>query len=276
MKVFTVTKFGAVTAVEMGSAPVGKPFMTARIYLLDHILIDSGLSHCRKDVLALLGQNRVDSLYLTHHHEDHSGNAAVIKKRFSIPVFGHPITAEKLAVRFPIYPYQHYMWGASSPVEVLKMPATVETSRYSLIPVHAPGHSRDHTVYWEPQQGWLFSGDLYLADRIKYFRADEVLKDQIDSLERVLKLDFDALFCAHNPKPQQGKQYLKRKLDYFNSIFGQVADLWGKGMNSRQIMQEIGIKEGKLLKLLCSGNVKAENIVLSAIASLTATHPHPA
>lgn len=274
MRVFNVTKLGDVISIEMGFAPVGKPFMTARVYLLDHLLIDSGLSHCRKELLSWLERFRFDALYLTHHHEDHSGNASAIKQHFGIPVFGHPLAIGKLKARFPIYPYQHYMWGASSPVEVLPLPQRVESGRYSLIPIHTPGHSRDHVVYWESNQGWLFSGDLYLADRIKYFRADEVLKDQIESLQRVLELDFDVLFCAHNPRLRQGKKHLQSKLDYLNSIQEQVARLWYNGMNSRQIMQEIGIKEAKLLKFLCSGNVKAENIVLSAIASLTTTPSH--
>ena len=103
---------------------------------------------------------------------------------------------------FKIHPYQTYTWGKSGQVSVLPLPAVVETGKYKLRPVHTPGHSNDHTVYLEENHGWLFSGDLYLGERIKYFRSDEKFKDQIDSIKMILEYDFDALFCAHNPVPR--------------------------------------------------------------------------
>lgn len=33
--------------------------------------------------------------------------------------------------------------------------------------------------YLESQHGWLFSGDLYLGERIKFFRSDEKIDQQI-------------------------------------------------------------------------------------------------
>jgi glyoxylase-like metal-dependent hydrolase (beta-lactamase superfamily II) len=42
-----------------------------------------------------------------------------------------------------------------------------------MIPVHTPGHAKDHTVFFLPEKGVLFSGDLYLADHIKFFRSDK-------------------------------------------------------------------------------------------------------
>ena len=48
------------------------------------------------------------------------------------------------------------------------------------------GHCRDHTVYLEASAGWLFAGDLYLGERIKYFRGNERIDQQIASLRRVL------------------------------------------------------------------------------------------
>lgn len=269
MKIHQKTDIGPVTAVELGRSPLGKPIMTTRIYLVDQILFDTGLSHCRKEVLGFVAENRVSSVYLTHHHEDHSGNAAAIKDKFSIPVSGHPITIEKMRKPLPIFPYQHFMWGASQALEVSPLPEKIESNQFTFIPVETPGHSRDHTAYWEPNEGWLFSGDLYLADRIKYFRADEDLNDQIESLRKVLKLEFDALFCAHHPKFKKGKQHLQRKLDFLVSIREAVGHLLAQGKEHRQIIKEIGIEEPRLLRFLCWGNVRSDYIVLSAIEAVT-------
>lgn len=268
MKITQKTEIGPVTSYEFGKSPIGKPIMTTRIYLVDGVLFDTGLSHCRKEVLQIVERNRISSVYLTHHHEDHSGNAAAIKNRFSLPVSGHPITIEKMRKPLPIFPYQHFMWGASQALEVDPLPEKIETERYTFMPIHTPGHSRDHTVYWEPHQGWLFSGDLYLADKIKYFRADESFHDQVVSLKSVLELDFDALFCAHHPKVRKGKQHLQKKLDFLLSIRAKVEQLLDQGKESQQIIREIGLEEPRLLRFLCGGNVRSDFIILSAIEAV--------
>jgi glyoxylase-like metal-dependent hydrolase (beta-lactamase superfamily II) len=74
-------------------------------------------------------------------------------------------------------------------------------------------------VFLEKKQGWLFSGDLYLGERIKFFRADERFAEQIASLIKVLTLDFDTLFCAHNPCLKSGKQKIKNKLQFLEDLY---------------------------------------------------------
>ncbi len=251
----------------MGYSPIGRPPMTVVFYAVDHILIDTGFRHVRKDVVNLVNNQSIAAVYLTHHHEDHSGNASILKKKFGLEIFGHPITIQKMRNPLPIYPYQRFAFGSSRATTVLPIPSKVETDQYCFHPVHTPGHSKDHTVYHEPDQGWLFSGDLYLADKIKYFRSDEILEDQINSLKKVLQLDFDSLFCAHNPKPENGKSHIRRKLEFFETFYGNVYQYWKKGISTKQIMKEIQLKEVMLTKILCANNVSAENMVQSAVDS---------
>ena len=269
MKIFSVADYGPVKGVEAGYSPIGRPLMTTRFYLIDGILFDTGLSHCRQEVLDWLANNTIHRIFLTHHHEDHSGNAAAIKQILNIPVYGNSITVEKLTRPLPIFPYQRLIWGQTTPLKVIANKHDyVESDNYHFQAIHTPGHSRDHTVYYEANQGWLISGDLFLSERIKYFRADEILKDQLSSLEKILKLDFEALFCAHNPKIKNGKSYLAKKLDFLNSLVEQVEVNWLNGLNAKQIMKKIGIREDKMIWLLCTGNVKAEHMIHSAIKYL--------
>ncbi len=269
MKVFKDEVIGDVRTVELGYSPMGHPFMTTRIYQVDHILFDTGLSHLKKVVLGYLTENPVSAVYLTHYHEDHSGNAASIKEHFKVPVFGHPVTVEKLKKPLPIFPYQRFIWGAARPVALQDLPEKIETENYCFFPIHTPGHSRDHTLYYEPGQGWLFSGDLYLGDRVKFFRADEDLLAQVNSLKQVLKLDFDRLFCAHNPRLSHGKDHLRQKHDFLENLYEEVNFLWGKGMEEKRIMEQLGIKEEKMTKLICSGNISAQHMIRSAIRSVS-------
>lgn len=275
MKLFEVKRVCEVESVEMGYSPIGNPMMTARLYRVGSLLIDTGIRHCQKEVLAWIKDQSISKILLTHHHEDHTGNAAAIRQIKNPEIYGHPITVEKMRKPFSIFPYQHLIWGSSSAVLLEPYPSVIEDDKYRFTPIFTPGHARDHTVYLEPNYGWLFSGDLYLADKIKYFRADEILVDQINSLKTILKYDFESLFCAHNPKLKQGKKHLERKLDFLESIFQQVAFFHQKGQSRHQIMKSIGIKEVRLVKWMCAGNVKAEHIVQSALEGLMKSNAAP-
>jgi glyoxylase-like metal-dependent hydrolase (beta-lactamase superfamily II) len=132
-------------------------------------------------------------------------------------------------------------------------------------PVPTPGHSRDHTVFLVPEKGWLFSGDLYLADRIKYFREDERIVDEISSLRKVHSLDFDTLFCSHNPKLKNGRDRIAAKLSFLEDIYGAVMELQKQGLGEKEIMRKIRLGEVHFIRWLTGGNVSAGNIVRSAI-----------
>lgn len=262
--------FGDVRGWELGWSPVGRPMMTTICYRVGSVLIDTGLSHMRTALLRHVSREKADieGVLLTHYHEDHSGNAAAIQYHFGIPVFGSPETARKMIRPAPIFPYQHLMWGASDAVALKVLPGAWEAGGLRIEPIHTPGHAKDHTAYLVPAHGWLFSGDLYLSHRIKYFRADECIADQIRSLKTVLTLDFDALFCAHNPQPTRGKAFIRRKLQYLEDFFGNVAAQAAKGMGASEVMRALQLKEARLIQWLCFGNVSMKHMVRSVLQAL--------
>ncbi|MCD6584220.1 MAG: MBL fold metallo-hydrolase [Desulfobacteraceae bacterium] len=267
MKTLKKHNFGDVLAYELGFSPIGHPLMTVNCFIVGHILIDTGQSHMQKTVLDFSRAHQIRAALLTHHHEDHSGNAAAIKQILNIPVMAHSLTINKVKQSYRIFPYQHWVWGPTTPVELNPFPSDFyehENLKFQLI--HAPGHSKDHTVFLEVNNGWLFSGDLYLGDRIKYFRADEKIGDQIVSLKNVLTYDFDALFCSHNPRPQNGKKHLAAKLQFLEDFYGQVSFLADQGLDEKKIMRQLHLKEQQMIKLICFGNVSMRNMVRSVIS----------
>ena len=143
----------------------------------------------------------------------------------------------------------------------------METATHRFIPIHTPGHSKDHTVYLEPEQGWLFSGDLYLGERIKFFRSDEKMEHQIRALKIVLQHDFDALFCGHNPVLANGKKRLRRKLDYLEEINGKVRMLVSKGLPEGEIIRRMDPHTDRFVKFVTMGNASFANMIRSAIHS---------
>ncbi|PIP39041.1 MAG: MBL fold metallo-hydrolase [Desulfobacterales bacterium CG23_combo_of_CG06-09_8_20_14_all_51_8] len=268
MKTVEKHTFGEVTGYELGFSPVGRPLMTVFCYVVGDILIDTGQSHMQETVLDIANIYSVSSVLLTHHHEDHSGNSAVLKQARKIPVFAHPATIEKMSGPYRVFPYQRWIWGPNTPVALDPFPdGFFEHGDLKFKAVHTPGHSRDHTSYLELNHGWLFSGDLYLGDRIKYFRADEKIADQIVSLKKILTYDFDALFCGHRPRPMKGKRCLAAKLRFLEDFYGRVSELADQGLDDRAIMGRLELKEQWLVRMMCFGNVSMRNMVRSAMAA---------
>ena len=268
MHVVAREAYGPVTAYNLGFGPLGPPWMTVRCYRLGDLLIDTGQAHLRRRVLSLLAPRPPGAVVLTHHHEDHSGNAAAIQKKFGAPVYGHALTAAKMGSAFSIRPYQHYLWGRAKPLDVLPLPADLEAAGRRLTPIHAPGHSKDHTVYLVPDEGWLFSGDLFLGERIKYFRSDENFADQIASLRQVLALDFEALFCAHRPVLQHGRAALGRKLAFLEELYGRISDLHRQGHGARGIVRALDPGCDHMARIVTLGNVSFGCMVRSALKSM--------
>ncbi|MCP4683768.1 MAG: MBL fold metallo-hydrolase [Desulfobacterales bacterium] len=257
--------FGEIEAYELGFGPIGRPVMTVFFYYIDGVFIDSGQSNMRKHVSQFFKEKRADIVLLTHHHEDHSANASLINRLHGAKVFGHPSMIEKMRTGFKIRPYQHLVWGRAEKVNVLPLPDFIETEHYKFVPVHTPGHSKDHTVYLEEKNGWLFSGDLYVADKIKFFRVDEKMRDQIESLKKILSYDFDALFCAHHPTPENGRAHLKRKLEFLEGFHGNVKELMLKGYSGKEIIKKLGNRSDWKTKWITMGNASFANMVRSAM-----------
>ena len=254
-----------IKAVKLGWSLVGPPMMSVYCYLFDEIMVDTGQPHMEKEVLAMAGSHGVKQIFLTHHHEDHSGNAAAIHKVLGARVSGHALTRDKLTASYPILPYQKYIWGNPTPVGVNTLPDKINTSLGRMVPVHTPGHSKDHTLYFLPDLGIVFSGDLYLGDKIKFFRSDEEVGIQIASLKKVAALDFDTLLCAHNPRLKNGRDHILLKLDFLENLYGDVAFLWEKGLSERQIFRQMKLKEDRFTKYFCWGNVSMINGLRSII-----------
>jgi glyoxylase-like metal-dependent hydrolase (beta-lactamase superfamily II) len=259
--------FGEVEAFRLGFSPVGPPLMSVFFYIADGMVIDTGQRNMQKYVLELLKDKNPAQVLLTHHHEDHSGNAAAINRVRHIPVRGHSLTAKKMDAPFRILPYQHYIWGRTTPVKISPLTPIIETERLRFRPIHTPGHSKDHTVYLEEQNGWLFSGDLYLGDKIKFFRSDERITDQIASLKKVLEFDFESLFCAHRPCIKNGKTHLRNKLDFLEEFYGNILILMQKGFSEKEIIRKTGNGADRKVKWVTMGNASFANMVRSVIRS---------
>ncbi|HPA36469.1 MAG TPA: MBL fold metallo-hydrolase [Chitinophagales bacterium] len=249
---------------------LGSNVQTVYAYVVDDLLIDTAQSHNQENILLVAEQHKINKIILTHHHEDHSGNVSLLMDVLNVDAYAHPETVRILKRGYKVSPLAQFISGGvmSAHLKPLLETDIVETAHHRLQPIYTPGHCTDHYCYYEKERGWLFSGDLYVADKIKYFANFESLLTQIESLKKLVALDFDVLFCAHNPKTVGGKQRLRNKLQFFEDFAGQVEKYYRQGHNARQIFALMGMKENYLNKYLTFGNFCAENMVHSVVKDL--------
>jgi glyoxylase-like metal-dependent hydrolase (beta-lactamase superfamily II) len=249
---------------------LGSNVQTVYTFVIDDLLIDTAQKFNRENILRVAEEKHISKILLTHHHEDHTGNVAFLMKELNIDAYAHPIAVNILKKGYKMSPLAKLMNGTVEKAHLKPMSEEdiIQTKHYSLQPIHTPGHCDDHYCYYEKQKGWLFSGDLYVADRIKYFAAYENLFTQIESLKKLIQLDFDVLFCSHNPKVKNGKKHLQNKLHFFEDFAGEVTRYYDQGHNARQIFALMGMKENYFNKYITLGNFSAENMVHSVVKEL--------
>lgn len=210
------------------------------LYRWNNTIIDTGPPNQWKKVQQFLKEKEIEKVLLTHHHEDHSGNACRIQSNFDSPIYAHNQAIGPLKQGFNLYIYQHIMWGKPLPLQAQSMPEILEIdSKTSLRPIHTPGHSEDMLCFLEKERGWLFTGDTYIASRPKYMRRDENPEELIHSIRLILELDFETIICSHRGIIKNGKDAFKRKLDFLVELREKVLELHHSGMKSRQITTKI-------------------------------------
>lgn len=253
---------------------LGNNVQTVYAFLLDDLLIDTAQRHNRDNILAVAKQHDVQKIILTHHHEDHSGNVAYLMHELNVDAYAHPKTVAILSDGYKISPLGILLNGEveKANLKPLQESDFVQTKNYKLQPIYTPGHSIDHYCYFEKDKGFLFSGDLYVADKIKYFAPYESMFTQIESIKKLLKLDFDTLFCSHNPKVTGGKQRLQNKLQFFEDFVGKVSLYFNEGKKSKEIFSLMNMKENYYYKVITAGNFTAENMVKSVVKDLKKLH----
>lgn len=266
MKIANPFTFYEVKAITCGYSPYGKPFLRVNVYFVDGLLIDAGQSKMRKAVVSFVKTLPVEKVCITHHHEDHTGNLVQIKKEFNVPIYGSAKCKVLMKKPPPISWPQKVYWGSRPAFDIIAFKGKeLTTKNYTFKIIDVPGHAVDMIVLHEASKGWLFSADLYVNSTIKYMLANESIAQQIKSIKKILQLDFDTLFCAHNFQPKGGKQKLKDKLQFLEGFYNQVAHLYKQGNPPKSILKKMKLKEFNMLKILSEGNLSQLNMVNAVI-----------
>jgi glyoxylase-like metal-dependent hydrolase (beta-lactamase superfamily II) len=249
---------------------------TCLLYRIGTTIIETGPPNQWALVRDFLREQPIQQVVVTHHHEDHAGNLGVIAREFGCATFAPPASIAALAHGFHLQYFRHIVWGRPR-ARVRANPASAEIPLgpgSHLIPIATPGHSPDHTCYLEPNRGWLFGGDLFIASKILYLRRGEDLGTMMDSLRRMQSYDFDTVFCSHRGPVVSGKKALQKKLENLESLCEQAANLHQAGVELKEITRRLLGKES-LARWFTMNDFSKQNLIEACLSVAVAGQTRP-
>jgi glyoxylase-like metal-dependent hydrolase (beta-lactamase superfamily II) len=138
----------------------------------------------------------------------------------------------------------------------------IETDRHRLQVVYTPGHSPDHICLYEPDQGWLFTGDLFVGGRDRAMRADYDVWGIIASLKRIAALPATILFPASARVRDNPAAELAAKIAYLEELGERVLSLHRQGRSVNQIVRAL-LGGPMLIEAITLGHFSRRRLVLS-------------
>jgi glyoxylase-like metal-dependent hydrolase (beta-lactamase superfamily II) len=231
---FAVERFGDVTRWRMASAAGRAVGYDASAYVYRGVMIDTGFHHARGALSAALSSAAIRGVVITHWHEDHAGNAALLAGR-GVPILVRADTEAMLRTRPSMKLYRHLIWGR--PPALRGDVARFECDEVECI--HTPGHSEDHQIVWFPETRTLFSGDLWLGVRSRILNEAEDPYRIIDSLRRTAALGPERMFDAHRGSVTKPADALLARADWLAETVHEIARQVAAGRRDQAIVKEL-------------------------------------
>jgi hydroxyacylglutathione hydrolase len=200
----------------------GWPRDWLNVYLVNDVLLDTGTRWAERRILRQLRGQIVRGVALTHCHPDHQGTAAVLCRRFGLPLACHAADVAAMEGRSPMQParkllrFGERLWaGPAYPVERVLHDGD-ELAGFRV--VHAPGHTPGHCLFFRAADRLAIAGDL--AANISFLTGKPGLREpprafssdpaeNRRSLRKLLELQ-PAIICFGHGPPLRDLAVLER------------------------------------------------------------------
>jgi glyoxylase-like metal-dependent hydrolase (beta-lactamase superfamily II) len=160
---------------------------------------------------AVIAEESLGLVVLTHHHGDHAGGAAALAARWGAPVAAHANTARRLAGR----------------VEVTRELADGDVV-HKMTCVYTPGHADGHLCFEVAGAGATIVGDMLAGIGWILIDPDEGdMAHYLASLERLLARPPATLLPAHGPAivdgPKKLREYIAHRTQREDKVVAALA-----------------------------------------------------
>jgi glyoxylase-like metal-dependent hydrolase (beta-lactamase superfamily II) len=266
--VLKITSYGDVTRFDLARTLAGRGRYWTSAYLVDGLLIDTGCAHSTPELVKAVAGTSLVRIVNTHSHEDHIGaNGLLQRQRDGLEILAHPLALPVLADprrTQPLHPYRRVMWGWPEPSQgqPISDGEVIETAQHHFQVLHTPGHSPDHLCLYEPDRGWLFTGDLFVGGWDRALRADYDIWQIISSLKRVATLPATRLFPGSARVRDNPSEALAAKINYLSQLGEGVLALHHQGWGVPEITRSL-CGGPMLLEFITLGHFARRRLVLS-------------
>ncbi|RLI76916.1 hypothetical protein DRP05_11735 [Archaeoglobales archaeon] len=220
----------------------------ANVYLVDTstnpVLIDAGFisNEHAEELYEKVGN--IKDVLITHHHIDHVG--LVFWKEIDAYMNENDVKFLEMYVnpkRF-FKPYMDWMDKYGIEFEFIKPLASALTTEskkqkmeirakvnclideiFGFNVIFTPGHSPGHVCFYKDKL--LFAGDLVLSDtttHVGYYPeySQNPMKDQIESLNKLLNLEIDVIYPAHEKTIKNPEKRISELIEHYRSRIDEV------------------------------------------------------
>jgi glyoxylase-like metal-dependent hydrolase (beta-lactamase superfamily II) len=143
-------------------------------------------------------QSHYAALFVTHGHPDHYPGALALRKASGAPIFAH---------RSATFSHDRALDDG--------MRLSYEDANF--VALHAPGHARDHLVFWLEEERALFTGDVVIGTgTVVIAPPSGDMRAYVASLERLLR-DYghaDVIYGGHGPPVLTPRAKLQEYIDH--------------------------------------------------------------
>jgi glyoxylase-like metal-dependent hydrolase (beta-lactamase superfamily II) len=204
-------------------------------YLVHDTLVDTGFPGVGAELDRWLGT--VPSLrgaIVTHAHEDHAGNVALLARR-GVPLAMGDATLDVVRRPHRVGFYRRFTWRPMTPLAA--PPLAFDPSPLALVPT--PGHSPDHHAVWDADRETLFGGDLFLGVKVRVAHPGEDPRQLAATLRRVAALAPRRLFDGHRGSVANPVEMLLAKSDWIDETVARVERRLAEGWSDAAVRDEI-------------------------------------
>jgi endoribonuclease LACTB2 len=261
-----VERYDDVTRIRMSTWRSRSIGYEVSAYLTRHVLVDCGFPDAGRDLGQLLDTLRVEGAVLTHSHEDHAGNVALLARR-GIPLDITPASLAELRTGRRIRAYRRFTWGRPRPFTE----AFTAFVPQALTAIAAPGHARDHRVLWDADRETLLSADLWLGVHVKLTHHDEDPRQLVRDLHAAADLHPARMFDAHRGPVADPIEALRAKADWLEQTIDVIERRIAQGWSDRAIVRLV-LGGDELAGFISRGEYSRGNLVRNVRASAARAH----
>ena len=257
-----VEELGPVKKLVSARSFLGRAVYRTAAYWVDGLLIDTGCAFTAYRLDAALDRFPVEQVVNTHCHEDHIGANGLLQHRRDAVIRAHPLALPTLAdPRLqPLQPYRRLFWGWPEPSKAKPIGSLVNTERFTFQVLATPGHSPDHVSLYEPDEGWLFSGDAFIGGEDRAARLDYDIYAIIKSLKLLAARPLVRLFSGSGTVRDDPGAAMRHKISHLEELGQRVRHLRSKGYGVDAIRRQV-LGAEPLITYLTLGHFRGEYLV---------------